>query len=115
MQERSLWIGDIEPWMDETTVKSYFAQLQTTIRSVKLIRNRQTGVPAGYGFVEFKDAVEADEVFRHLNGKLIPGYSPKVFKLNRAMHGAGTIKMAPTQSQSFPSSPRGGLDQKEGF
>jgi hypothetical protein len=36
---KTLWIGDIEPWMDEQHIKSLFQGI-ATITSVKLIKDK---------------------------------------------------------------------------
>lgn len=43
---KSLWIGDLQYWMDETYVSNCF---YTTgdVATVKIIRNKQTGQPEG--------------------------------------------------------------------
>lgn len=49
---RTLWIGDIEPWMNEKHIEDVFNKVGRVI-SVKLIRSKETNLPAGYCFVEF--------------------------------------------------------------
>jgi RNA recognition motif-containing protein len=38
---------------------------------VKLIRDKHTGFPAGYGFVEFSTRHAAEEALETLNGQII--------------------------------------------
>ena len=40
--QRSLWIGDLAPWMDEAFLFNLFVGTNQLV-SVKLIRNRATG------------------------------------------------------------------------
>jgi RNA recognition motif-containing protein len=49
---RSLWVGDIEAWMDEKYVTELFSKTGQVV-SVKIIKDKSTGSPSGYGFVEF--------------------------------------------------------------
>ena len=79
--------------MNEEHVAGMFTNL-ASIRSVKLIKDKQKGVPVGYGFVEFQDFRTAKEVFQALNGKMIPCSKNKYFKLNWASHGGGAAKAA---------------------
>ncbi|KAK2106302.1 tRNA selenocysteine 1-associated protein 1 [Saguinus oedipus] len=59
-----------------------------TVMSVKIIRNRLTGIPAGYCFVEFADLATAEKCLHKINGKPLPGATPaKRFKLNYATYG----------------------------
>jgi RNA recognition motif-containing protein len=86
-QSKTLWIGDVEPWMNEQDIAAQFQSI-TPVTNVKLIRDKVKGTPVGYGFVEFKDWLTAKEVFQTLNGQQVPG-SNRIFKLNWASHGGG--------------------------
>ena len=59
---KTLWIGDIEPWMDEHYISGLFQNI-AAIQSVKLIRDKLKGTPVGYGFVEFPNHEIAKQVF----------------------------------------------------
>ncbi|XP_069080256.1 tRNA selenocysteine 1-associated protein 1 isoform X3 [Pleurodeles waltl] len=84
----SLWMGDLEPYMDEAFVTRAFATMGELVQSVKIIRNRVTGVLAGYCFIEFNDQEKAARCLHKLNTKLIPGSRPpKRFNLNYATYG----------------------------
>ncbi|XP_057971340.1 polyadenylate-binding protein RBP45 isoform X2 [Malania oleifera] len=84
---RSLWIGDLQYWMDENYVWSCFAQTGEAA-SVKVIRNKQTGQTEGYGFIEFVTRAAAERVLQTYNGTLMPN-SEQNFRLNWATLGAG--------------------------
>lgn len=49
---KTLWVGDIENWMDESYVANLFAKAGQVV-SVKIIKDKNSGAPMGYGFVEF--------------------------------------------------------------
>ncbi|KAG8143205.1 putative tRNA selenocysteine 1-associated protein [Naja naja] len=84
----SLWMGDLEPYMDENFISRAFATMGQLVLSVKIIRNRLTGIPAGYCFVEFADLATAEKCLHKINGKPLPGATPtKRFKLNYATYG----------------------------
>lgn len=84
----TLWMGDLEPYMDESFIKQAFTTMGEIVVYVKIMRNRYTGQPFGYGFVEFDSEDVALRVLHRVNGKLVPGSSPpKRFKLNHANHG----------------------------
>ncbi|CDW85906.1 uncharacterized rna-binding isoform 2 [Stylonychia lemnae] len=86
---KTLWIGDIEPWMDESYTSNLFNGIALVV-SVKLIRDKNKGTPVGYGFVEFASHDIAKQVFQNLNGSPIPG-TTKIFKLNWASHQANGV------------------------
>ena len=90
-QSRTLWIGDVESWMNEGHIAAQFNNI-ATVTNVKLIRDKVKGTPVGYGFVEFPDWQTARDVFQTLNGEEIPGTNKRYFKLNWASHGGGVAR-----------------------
>ncbi|KAH0452287.1 hypothetical protein IEQ34_019586 [Dendrobium chrysotoxum] len=105
---RTLWIGDLQYWMEETYIHGCFAQsgevlfyiafisvlidrcLLLQVVSVKLIRNKQTGQLEGYGFIEFATRAAADRVLQTYNGAMMPN-SDQVFRLNWASAGGKRV------------------------
>ncbi|KAI9122530.1 hypothetical protein K1719_006370 [Acacia pycnantha] len=60
---RTLWIGDLQYWVDENYLTHCFAHTGEVV-SIKIIRNKITGQPEGYGFVEFRpDAGPEHSIF----------------------------------------------------
>uniref|UniRef100_A0A7N0UGI7 RRM domain-containing protein n=2 Tax=Kalanchoe fedtschenkoi TaxID=63787 RepID=A0A7N0UGI7_KALFE len=84
---RTLWIGDLQYWVDESYLQSCFAHTNELL-SIKIIRNKITGQPEGYGFVEFVSHAAAERVLQTYNGALMPG-TEQTFRLNWASFGAG--------------------------
>lgn len=87
--QRSLWIGDLGPWMDEAFLVNAFASTNALL-SVKLIKNRITGMSEGYGFLEFNSHESAATVLNIYSGQVLPGTST-MCKLNWAACGAGKV------------------------
>ncbi|XP_044473919.1 polyadenylate-binding protein RBP45C-like isoform X2 [Mangifera indica] len=84
---RSLWIGDLQQWMDENYLIGIFAHTGEVI-SAKVIRNKQTNFPEGYGFIEFVSHAAAERVLQSYNGAQMPN-TEQNFRLNWATYGAG--------------------------
>ncbi|KAK0602983.1 hypothetical protein LWI29_000138 [Acer saccharum] len=84
---RTLWIGDLQYWVDENYLTSCFAHTGEVI-SIKIIRNKITGQPEGYGFVEFVSHAAAERVLQGYNGTPMPG-TEQPFRLNWASFGIG--------------------------
>ncbi|KAL7618779.1 polyadenylate-binding protein RBP47B' [Lactuca sativa] len=84
---RTLWIGDLPYWADESYLHSWFAATNEVL-SIKVIRNKATGLPEGYGFVEFASHSTAERVLQSYNGTQIPG-TELSFRLNWASSGIG--------------------------
>lgn len=84
---KSLWIGDLQYWMDENYINTCFAHTGELISS-KVIRNKLTSQSEGYGFVEFRSHAAAENILQTYNGTLMPN-SEQNFRLNWASLGAG--------------------------
>lgn len=87
MTAKTLWMGDLESYMDEMFISSAFAAMGETVARVKLMKHKTLGTNM-YGFVEFEDSDGADNALQKLNGMPVPGTNPiKKFKLNNAVYG----------------------------
>ncbi|XP_061337904.1 polyadenylate-binding protein RBP47B' isoform X2 [Gastrolobium bilobum] len=84
---RTLWIGDLQYWVDENYLSHCFAHTGEVV-SIKIIRNKMTGQPEGYGFVEFVSHGAAERVLQSYNGTQMPG-TEQTFRLNWASFGIG--------------------------
>jgi RNA recognition motif-containing protein len=84
---RTLWIGDLQYWVDENYLTHCFSHTGEVI-SIKIIRNKITGQPEGYGFVEFVSHAAAERVLQSYNGTQMPG-TEQTFRLNWASFGIG--------------------------
>ena len=82
---RTLWIGDLQYWVDESYLSQCFAHNGEVV-SIKIIRNKLTGQPEGYGFVEFVSHASAEAFLRTYNGAQMPG-TEQTFRLNWASFG----------------------------
>ncbi|KAG2563014.1 hypothetical protein PVAP13_8KG324033 [Panicum virgatum] len=83
---RTLWIGDLQYWIDENYIDGCFAATGE-VQSVKLIRDKQTGQLQGYGFIEFiSRAAAAERVLQTYNGTMMPNVELP-FRLNWASPG----------------------------
>jgi RNA recognition motif-containing protein len=71
--------------MSENFILAAFRKMGEDPQTVKLMRNKYTGDPAGYCFVSFQTDENAVDAMHKLNGKPIPGTNPIVrFRLNSA-------------------------------
>lgn len=62
--------------MTESFIMNAFHKMGEQPQTVKVMRNRYTGEPAGYCFVHFPTDEMALDAMHKLNGKFIPGSSP---------------------------------------
>ncbi|KAH1088675.1 hypothetical protein GLYMA_07G259500v4 [Glycine max] len=84
---RTLWIGDLQYWMDENYLYTCLAHTGE-VASVKVIRNKQTSQSEGYGFIEFTSRAGAERVLQTYNGTIMPNGGQN-FRLNWATLSAG--------------------------
>ncbi|XP_030460566.2 polyadenylate-binding protein RBP47-like [Syzygium oleosum] len=86
-ENRTVWVGDLHHWMDESYLHSCFASTGE-IASIKVIRNKQTGLSEGYGFVEFFSHGTAEKVLQNYSGIAMPN-TEQPFRLNWATFSTG--------------------------
>jgi len=78
-------MGSLQPYMTENFILAAFRKMGEDPLTVKLMKNKFSGEPAGYCFVSFVTDETAVNAMHKLNGKPIPGTNPIVrFKLNSA-------------------------------
>ncbi|KAB1441451.1 RNA recognition motif domain-containing protein [Pseudodesulfovibrio senegalensis] len=73
---KNLYVGNLAWTTTEADIRTAF-EAYGEITSIKLIEDRETGRPRGFGFVEMDDA-GADEVIANFDGKDFGGRTLKV-------------------------------------
>jgi len=63
-----LYVGNLPFTVDESQIRELFARNGRTVSEVKMVTDRETGRPRGFGFVEMASATDADGAIRELNG-----------------------------------------------
>jgi RNA recognition motif-containing protein len=71
-----LFVGNLSFDTTEDSLRTLFAQ-HGTVESVKLISDRDTGRPRGFGFIEMSNS-DASRAMQALNGQDFEGRSLKV-------------------------------------
>jgi len=84
---RTIWVGDLQYWMDENYLHSCFGSSGEVV-NIKVIRNRHSGVSEGYGFIEFYTHVSAEKALQNFSGHVMPN-TDRAFKLNWASYSMG--------------------------
>jgi len=76
--------------MDEGYLQNLVGSLgySKELSSIKLIRDKGTGLPLKYGFIEFINHDTANNFYLNYKGRTIPN-TTKQFKLNWASYGGG--------------------------
>ena len=73
----NMYIGNLAYDVTENDLKNAFSEFGE-VASVKIITDKFSGRPKGFGFVEMPDNSEADQAIKALNGKGLNGRSIKV-------------------------------------
>ncbi len=73
---KSIYVGNLPFNATEDEVRDAFGEFGD-VKSVKLIDDRETGRPRGFGFVEMDDA-EADDAIQALDGAEFGGRNLRV-------------------------------------
>jgi RNA recognition motif-containing protein len=68
-----LYVGNLPYSIDELRLRELFSQNDRTVVDVKIITDRMTGRPRGFGFVEMSSQEEADSAIGELNGFELEG------------------------------------------
>jgi cold-inducible RNA-binding protein len=84
-----LYVGNLPFNADETQVRDLFAGSNRTVSEVKLVTDRDTGRPRGFGFVEMGSPEDADAAIRDLNGHEFGGRPLTVNEAKERSSGGG--------------------------
>ena len=68
-----LYVGNLPFNVSEDQVRELFSQNNRTVTEVKLITDRDTGRPRGFGFVEMGSAEDAQSAISELDGHALDG------------------------------------------
>jgi RNA recognition motif-containing protein len=68
-----LYVGNLPFSADESQVRELFAQNDRDVVEVKIITDRDTGRPRGFGFVEMANEADAEAAISDLNGFSMDG------------------------------------------
>jgi len=75
-----LYVGNLPMEMSEAELKELFSEAGN-VASAKIITDRQTGQPRGFGFVEMETKLEGQKAISMLNGRQVEG---RVLAVNEA-------------------------------
>ena len=84
-----LYVGNLPFSADESSVRALFEQNERKVEEVKLITDRDTGRPRGFGFVEMGNSEDADKAISELNGHSLDGRELTVNEARERTGGGG--------------------------
>ena len=74
---KNIYVGNLPNSTTEAALKELFTPFGE-VGAVKLIKDRYTGEPRGFGFVEMADSAAADTAINDLNGQSFEGSSLRI-------------------------------------
>jgi len=91
-----LYVGNLPFQAAESDLQDWFSQAGITVDSVTLVRDRFTGEPRGFGFVEVPNDDDAELAIRSCNGKQLMGRALVVNEARpQTQQGSGGEKGGP--------------------
>src|SRR2546427_6953621 len=88
-QVKKLYVGNLPFQATEDDLTKWFAAAGVTPSSVTFIRDRFSGQPRGFGFVEIQNDEEADKAVQTLNGQNFNGRNLVVNEARPPREGGG--------------------------
>jgi RNA recognition motif-containing protein len=86
---KKLYVGNLPFQATEEQLSSFFSQAGVTAANVTLVRDRFSGQPRGFGFVEINSDEEAERAIQGLNGHDFMGRNIVVNEARPPAGGAG--------------------------
>ena len=110
---RSVFVGNIPYDATEEKLKDIFNEVGP-VQSFRLVYDRETGKPKGYGFCEYKDAETAHSAIRNLNNYELGGRNLRVDSAANERNREEMRNLPPAAAvpppQQFVESPYGAAD-----
>ncbi len=87
---KNIFVGNLDSATTAASIRSLF-ELHGTVRNVRLMTDRETGLSRGFAFVEMMD-VEADRAIAALNGNTVDGRAVNVHEGRPRLHLSATLR-----------------------
>ncbi len=84
----NIYVGNISHQATEQDIRDAFAAFGT-VDTVNLVKDRFSGQPRGFGFVEMPDQAQAEAAINGLNGKEVIGRALTVNQARPKTEGGG--------------------------
>ncbi|KII69510.1 Cleavage stimulation factor subunit 2 [Thelohanellus kitauei] len=97
-QMRSVFVGNIPYDSNEDEIREIFAKIGP-VMSFRIVYDRDTGKPKGYGFCEFYDLETAQSAIRNLNGH---EFRNRTLRVDSAVNEKGKEELKEIKSGEMP-------------
>lgn len=82
---KNIFLGNLHLETTEQSIRSFFEPV-ATVRRLKLMLDRKTGLSRGFAFIEMAEP-EADKAIATLHGKVLDGRAINVHEGRQKVHG----------------------------
>ncbi len=82
-EEKKIYICNLEYGVTESDLKKVLEEKGISVESIRLISDKYTGRPKGFGFAEFASEEAANKAIEALNGMNLNGRALKVNKAEK--------------------------------
>jgi len=82
---KNIYVGNLDLKTTEEAIRSFFEPVGT-VRKVKLMVDRKSGLSRGFAFIEM-DEPEADRAIATLHGKVLDGQAVHIHEGRQKVHG----------------------------
>lgn len=99
---KNIFVGNLNSETTEESIRSFFEPVGT-VRNVKLMLDRKTGLSRGFAFIEMAES-EADKAIAGLHGKVLDGRAINVREGRQKVHGLASQDHV-TRNDAAPDHP----------
>ncbi|KAI7839879.1 hypothetical protein COHA_006359 [Chlorella ohadii] len=104
----TVFVGNLSYDLTEQDVIDHFSQVGP-VKHVRIVTERDTGKPRGFGFIEFFDIPTAESAIRNLSGKEFKG---RTIRIVYAEGGPGEFRSRGSHHQRLPLAPAPEFDDR---
>lgn len=87
----TIFAGNLAYELSEQQLIDYFSQVGP-VKNIRIVTDRETGKPRGFGFIEFYDIPTAESAIRNLNGSELMGRAMRIVFAEGGPPGSGDFR-----------------------
>ncbi len=99
---KNIYVGNLDLNTTAESIRSFFEPVGT-VRKVKLMLDRKTGLPRGFAFIEMAEP-DADRAIATLHGKILDGRAILIHEARQKVHGLASPADDATPDHPGPGS-----------
>jgi len=97
----NIYVGNLSFDVSEDNLRQTFEPFGT-VSSARIVKDKYSGQPRGFGFVEMPEQAEAQAAIENLNGKTLQGRQINVNEARPRPEGGRSGRQGPRKGRSGP-------------